>query len=120
MIFSLPSHVLLLTGYWPVVGEGIAICVCDGPTVLLVPEDEEELAGAGIADSVETFVPETVEHLRFVGAALKPRLADVLRKLNSTSGTLGVESGAVTEAASVSGHAPFWRQAFRDARRNSA
>ena len=42
VICALPSDVLLLTGYWPVIGASVAICFREGPTILLVPEDEKE------------------------------------------------------------------------------
>jgi len=100
VVCSLPSNVLLLTGYWPVVGESIAICVCGGPTVLLVPEDEAELAGAGFADSVETFASGTLNELTSVSEAVKPHLADALYKLNIRPGPIGIESGASSQAAS--------------------
>lgn len=99
-VCALPSNVLLLTGYWPVVGESIAICVCGGPSVLLVPEDEAELAGQGFADSIETFVPETLDEIRSVSEAIKPRLADIFRKIAIEPGPIGIESGASSEAAS--------------------
>lgn len=100
VVCALPSNVLLLTGYWPVVGDSIAICVCGGATVLLVPEDEAELAGAGFADSIETFVPETLNDTRSILEAVKPHLADILHKLKIESGTIGIESGASSQAAS--------------------
>jgi len=99
VVCSLPSSVLLLTGYWPVVGESLAICVSSGPTVLLVPEDEAELAGTGFADSVETFVPETLTQMRSVSAAVRPRLVEILYKLKIKSGPVGFESGASSQAA---------------------
>jgi Xaa-Pro aminopeptidase len=68
--------------------------------VLLVPEDEAELAGTGFADSVETFVPETLTEMRSVSAAVKPRLAEIFHKLNIKSGSVGFESGARSQAAS--------------------
>jgi Xaa-Pro aminopeptidase len=100
VVCSLPSNVLLLTGYWPVLGESIAICVRGGPTVLLVPEDEAELAGVGFADSIETFVPETLNEMPGVSEAVKPRLGDILHKLEIEPGPIGVESGAGSQAAS--------------------
>lgn len=100
VVCSLPSNVLLLTGYWPVVGESIAVCVCGGPTVLLVPEDEAELAGAGFADSVETFASGTLNELTSVSEAVKPHLANALYKLNIRPGPIGIESGASSQAAS--------------------
>ncbi|MHB8525808.1 MAG: M24 family metallopeptidase [Candidatus Acidiferrales bacterium] len=100
VVCALPSNVLLLTGYWPVVGESIAICVCGGPTVLLVPKDEEDLAGFGFADSVEKFVPETLDQMPGVSAAVKPLFADILHKLKIGPGKIGIETGASSQAAS--------------------
>ena len=100
VVCSLPSNVLLLTGYWPVVGESIAIFVRDGPIILLVPEDELELAEQSFADSVETFVPETLHTMTAVCEAVKLRLADIFRKLKLQAGSIGVDSGACSEAAS--------------------
>ena len=100
VVCALPSNVLLLTGYWPVVGDSIAISICGGPTVLLVPEDEAELAGAGFADLIETFTPETLNETRSISEAVKPRLADILRKLKLGLGPIGVEAGASSQSAS--------------------
>jgi Xaa-Pro aminopeptidase len=100
VVCALPSNVLLLTGYWPVVGQSIAVCVRGGSIVLLVPEDEAELAEAGFADSIETFVPETLNNTRSVLEAVRPSLADTFHKLKIAPGPLGVESGTSSQAAS--------------------
>ncbi len=99
LICSLPAHVLLLTGYWPVVGESLAICVRDGPTVLLIPEDEEELARTGFADSIFTFAPATLNEMTKVADAAQPRLADIFHQLTIASQPIGIESGSGSQAA---------------------
>ncbi len=55
LIGTLPHNVLLLSGYWPVVGVSAAIATREGRVVILAPEDEVELANQGWADSVFTF-----------------------------------------------------------------
>ena len=100
VVCALPANVLLFSGYWPVVGSSIAICVCGEPTMLLIPEDEAELAGASFADSVEMFAPETVTEMTTISQAVKPRLTDILRSLNIDSGRIGFESGACSQPAS--------------------
>ena len=100
MICSLSSNVLLLSGYWPVTGESIAICVCGGPTILLVPEDELEFAQQSFANSIETFLPETLNSIPGVLRAINPRLDDILCKLEIGGGLIGVDSGASSQAAS--------------------
>jgi Xaa-Pro aminopeptidase len=51
LVCTLPEDVLLLTGYFPVVGTSVAVATRDFEILLLVPEDEQELAEAG-ADRV--------------------------------------------------------------------
>ncbi|MGH9692065.1 MAG: M24 family metallopeptidase [Candidatus Acidiferrales bacterium] len=100
VVCSLPSNVLLLTGYWPVVGTSIAICVRDGPTVLLVPEDETELAQDSFADSIETFVPETLNEMRSASEAIRPHLVRVLKTIKLHHGSIGVECRPSSQATS--------------------
>lgn len=47
ILCTLPDYVLLLSGYWPVVGASIAIATSEGRICLIVPEDEMELARSG-------------------------------------------------------------------------
>jgi Xaa-Pro aminopeptidase len=49
LICALPSNVLLLSGYWPVVGTSVAIATRDGAVGLILPKDEAELGTAGWA-----------------------------------------------------------------------
>ena len=52
---TLPSNVLLLSGYWPVVGTALAIATREGAVAVLAPEDEGEQADLSWADEVQTF-----------------------------------------------------------------
>ena len=54
---TLPANVLLLSGYWPVVGTSLALATRHGRVALLVPEDERALASDGWAEEVWTFKP---------------------------------------------------------------
>ena len=40
LVCTLPMNVLLLSGFWPVIGTSAAIFTRDGKITLLVPEDE--------------------------------------------------------------------------------
>ena len=100
VICALPSNVLLLTGYWPIVGNSVALCLRDGPTLLLAPEDESELASAGFADSVDTFVPETLQDTRTVCQAVKPHLANAFAQLKLREARIGIEAADTSQAAS--------------------
>ena len=86
VICALPSDVLLLTGYWPVIGASVAICFREGPTILLVPEDEKEIAEDGFADSIVTFAAETLEEMQSITDAVKPLLTGVLQRLMPVEG----------------------------------
>src|SRR3954471_7750403 len=55
VLCALPSNVLLLSGYWPVVGTSIAVATRDGAVGLVTPADEADLAGRGWADATERF-----------------------------------------------------------------
>lgn len=100
VICALPSDVLLLTGYWPVTGASVAICFRQGPTVLLVPDDEKEIAENGFADSIATFTADTLEEMQSITHAVKPLLTGVLRRRHPSPGVIGVESGGSSQAAS--------------------
>ena len=48
ILATIPAHVLLLTGYWPVVGNALALATRDGRTAAIAPRDERERPrGAG-------------------------------------------------------------------------
>ena len=100
VICSLPSDVLLLTGYWPVIGASVAICFREGPTLLLVPEDEKEIAEEGFADSIITFTAATLEDMQSITDAIKPLFSAALQRHPIGRGSIGVELGSNSQAAS--------------------
>jgi hypothetical protein len=55
LVCALPANVLLLCGYWPVVGTSVAVAVRGGLIVVLAPADERHLAERGGADEVRAF-----------------------------------------------------------------
>src|ERR1043165_9663397 len=55
LVCALPTNVLLVSGYWPVIGPSIAVITRNGYIHLLAPADEAELARESGADVVETF-----------------------------------------------------------------
>src|SRR6185312_988444 len=57
VVCALPENVLLLSGYWPVVGNALAIATREGRVAVIAPEDERDLAEAGWADDIRTFQP---------------------------------------------------------------
>jgi Xaa-Pro aminopeptidase len=61
VVSVLPHHVLMLTGYRPRLGSGIAVALADGTTYLSVPSDEVELASAAGALNVSGYETVTLE-----------------------------------------------------------
>ena len=97
VVCTLPVNVLLLTGYWPVVGKSLATAVRGGRTVLLVPEDERELAERGWADEVRTFEPASLHDLRTPEEAARKPFTDLAWSLGIARGAVGYEPGGASE-----------------------
>jgi Xaa-Pro aminopeptidase len=93
IVCTLPQHVLLLSGYWPVVGTALAIAARGAGTLLIVPDDERELAERSWADACVTFHPGQLEHLTTAAAAVGEPLAAAVRTLGLERGRLGYEGG---------------------------
>lgn len=92
MVCGLPSNVLLLTGYFPVVGMSLAVATPD-KTLLLVPEDEKELADEGWADQVRSFEAASLQWIKPLLETIKPALRDVLAQAGLQRARIGYESG---------------------------
>src|SRR5262249_23211370 len=82
VVCALPENVLMLTGYWPVVGTSIALATRDGEVELLVPEDEYELASYGYADRITTFAPSSLEDMSSPAEAATEPLSEICGRLD--------------------------------------
>ena len=100
VICTLPQHVLMLSGYWPVVGTSLAIAARGAGTLLIVPDDERELAERSWADACVTFHPGQLERLTTAAAAVGEPLAEAVRALGLERGCIGYEGGACYTPAS--------------------
>jgi Xaa-Pro aminopeptidase/Xaa-Pro dipeptidase len=100
LVCGLPTHVLLLSGYWPVVGTALAIATRDGRILVIAPEDELELARRGGADEVRTFKSGSLERVSSLLEEVYPPLQQALLDLGLTGRRVGYESGAVMQPAS--------------------
>jgi Xaa-Pro dipeptidase len=89
----LPHNVLLLTGYWPMLGTAIALLTRDGDLALLVPEDEHLLARHGWVDDarITLFSPSTLDHLGNGNKAARSLLAEAGRRLGLARAAVGYE-----------------------------
>jgi Xaa-Pro aminopeptidase len=88
LVCTLPSNVLLLSGYWPVIGSAVAIFTREAGVIVLAPEDERELAEQGWADEVRTFEGGSLHDLK----SISENVGDALRKIKAS---LGFRPGSV-------------------------
>lgn len=101
LVCSLPANILLLSGYWPVVGTALAVATADGQVAVLAPEDERVLAELGWAKTVRTYQPGALTHLTGGPAeAVREPLASLFRDLGVARGPVGYEDGDAYEPAS--------------------
>jgi len=101
LICTLPSNVLLLTGYWPVIGNAIAIITRDGAVGVVAPEDEWDYARNSWADCIHTFRPASLERIRTAIEAACGPLRDTARELHLGSGArIGFEGAGSFDPSS--------------------
>ena len=79
IVCSLASNVLLLTGYWPVVGTSIALATRQR-TLLLAPKDELNLAQEGWANEVHWFEAGSLQRLVTAADAVAAPLAELAKR----------------------------------------
>jgi Xaa-Pro aminopeptidase len=91
LLGTLPAHVLMLSGYWPVVGNALVLASRQGRTAVVVPRDENELAEGGWPDEVHTFQPVTPEEMPTLDEAVRGPLAEAARALGLERGRIGFE-----------------------------
>ena len=99
LVCALPTNVLLLSGYWPVVGTAVAMVSRAGRVGVIAPEDERDLAERGWADELHLLGPGSLSDPRDALGLLRGPLAQCLRGLDLGSGTIGIETGPVFEPA---------------------
>jgi len=63
LLCTLPSNVLMLSGYWPIIGNAIALVSREGNVGVAVPEDEEQAARQGWPNEVRTFQSGSLDEL---------------------------------------------------------
>jgi Xaa-Pro aminopeptidase len=94
LVCTLASNVLLLSGYWPVIGSAIAIFTREGTVIVLAPEDERELAEQGWADEVQTFEGGSLHNLKTISDNVGDALSHVKARLGFRSGSVAGYEGS--------------------------
>lgn len=97
---SLPSHVLLLTGYWPVIGTTVAIFTAARELHLLLPGDEEELAKQSSCAEQTLFQPASLNAITDAQTAIREPLLALFRKLHLERSRVGIDVGQCLQPAS--------------------
>jgi Xaa-Pro dipeptidase len=103
IICALPENVLLLSGYWPVVGGALALATREGRIAVLAPEDERDLAESGWADDIRTFRPVSLDAIRRIDEVVGEPLGTLAQELGLQRGPIGYEGGPASEPASYVG-----------------
>ncbi len=100
VVCTLPMNVLLLSGYWPVVGTSLVIATHDGRIIVIAPKGEEEIARNGWADELHTFQPGSLEKTTDSIESIHDPLANAVKTLGIEHGRIGYEDGPISEPAS--------------------
>lgn len=118
---SLPTEVLLLTGYWPVIGTSVALFTAEGEAHLLLPDDEEELAQQTSASDRTLFKCALLDAITDAQSSIREPLGNLFRKLNLNHARIGVETCQSFQPSSyavmslyLSGLREFLRGEFHD------
>jgi Xaa-Pro aminopeptidase len=93
LICALPSNVLLLSGYWPVVGTALALIGPDDSVLVVAPRDEYDFAAQGWANEVFALESGTLDSLTTITDALRAPLRSALERANLRGARVGIESG---------------------------
>ncbi len=95
-----PQEVLLLTGYWPVMGASLALVTRDGEVCAVVPEDELDLARATSNANVTTYQPHSLDNLLKCSEALIEPLKRLTARLHLSSDQIGMDLRASLQPGS--------------------
>ncbi len=106
-ICSLPTDVLLLSGYWPVIGTSVAIATQDGRVIVIIPADEQELAEQGWAE-VKTMPSAALNQMPDLLSTLQSTLTPVLQALGLDRGRIGFEGSAMSQPVPYAGPECLW------------
>lgn len=100
---TLPSYVLMLSGYWPVIGTAMAIATAEGEVAILAPEDELQFAEHSWATRIRTFEPATLDEITTPALAATGPLRSLLRDMKLHCARIGYQFSAASEPATYSG-----------------
>ena len=103
LICVLPSNVLLLSGYWPVVGTSVALLGPLDTVVVVAPRDEYDFAEAGWANEIIALEKGGLDSLETAADAIREPLLDAIVHAGLRGRRVGIESGLRFEPFSYVG-----------------
>lgn len=106
VVCALPMNVLLLSGYWPVVGIGVAIASAGGTISLVVPEDEEDFAKRGWANEIRTVKPGSLLELITAAEAIRTPLRELAESFCAEPVRVGFEAQETSDTFNIAALAP--------------
>ncbi len=107
VICSSASEVLLLTGYWPVMGASVAILTAEGDAQVVLPEDEIELARQTSGASLIPYKPSGLTTLATPIQSLSNPLQLLTSKLGLRRGVIGIQTEQGMQPASYASCTEF-------------
>ncbi len=107
MICDSASAVLLLTGYWPVMGASIVVFTQEGQVQVVLPEDEVELAQRTSDAFLIPYQPSTLAALTSPIEALADPLRLLTRKLGLSKAAIGLQFDDGMQTASYASSLHF-------------
>lgn len=100
VVCSLPSNVLMLTGYFPVVGTSLTIFSRGGQICLIAPQDEEKFTGRSWAGEIKHFKPGALKEITNAVESVKQPLEQALKDMRLKRKRIGYENGAFFQPSS--------------------
>lgn len=107
VICASPTEVLLLSGYWPVMGATVAIFTREGDVRLILPEDEVEMASKASTAKLVPYKPSRLDELITPVEGLVQPLESTLESMGLVRGAIGVESREQMEPATYTASLKF-------------
>ncbi|MFL6353479.1 MAG: M24 family metallopeptidase [Bryobacteraceae bacterium] len=104
LVCTMPSNVLLLSGYWPAVGSSVALATREGQIGLVVPEDEDDVAEQSWVDEVATYAPAPIDRLMTAEESVFEAFVKLKRELAIAADRIGFEQTDAFEPASYAPH----------------
>jgi len=107
VVCSSPTEVLVLTGYWPVMGLSLAVFTREGEVCCIVPQDELEIAQATSSAKLVAYKSGSLDQLGGPSEALLPPLRKLVDSLLRRAERIGTSLHDETQAASYQSNHHF-------------